>query len=904
MHLFRRCFFIHAHVTNEMVSNINLPGNKLLIREILNNMVIYRKYEPGRLVMRNRTHINILLVGLLTFSLSACGGGGSDPLGINPSTPAAQSDAVGTSNRVLWGMWHCFMEPGTGQIQVVPLRGAMFTANVNNLLEGQSGNLLIEDMDVTDFLTEGRLDCTITLSHPLPGLDQFNGFDVLGIFMHNGNGSLDYDGLTYPADPETGENVAVLLNPDGWTRWFNYTEFNGSGMPILEYYPGKLSNLSDPSATLNPYRIFADGLGEEDDYYDWITMSGNADNRGIFRAGMVNSRRYELDFPIIGGAPVVNFQYAVIATWEPGDPELTGDPLTYDPFDFPTSANCEEPYFLSVSTIGSDLYNDGSGGFGGSFRADIEVFDWQGGSVGGNGVPNEVESIIVEGDFVPGGSYEFSQAELAMLAYPGTENSSIFQVEITNCTPEASGVADLWLIVESAGLNGSSYDQGFPTEFPDGARRASFLPGTVNVGSESPLDVIYVDDSNTSGIEDGTQTNPFNTIQEGVDAAALLVDFEVWVDDSGNAYEEQVNMVSDAVLRSVNWDESDGSNRAFIDGPDVEVSYSVHFYDVDNAVLDGFRIGFAYIGDLGYPYWDTTQMLRIDGGSNITVKDCLFTGLTNMATVYPIAAFNSANLTIANCRMASMDWDTNNNGCTNVWGVYAESCPGLVLNNNVFADIRSNPGGSHSEINVWHVTGSANVVVKNNLIYHITPPAPDMANCMKGIYLKTCTDPEVANNTVDNVDTSDAFFINQCFAYWFDGCHGVGFTNNIATHLYSSGFPQPLARGVGAYNGDAVICDFTDIWDIGPGSYGANYHGDASPGIGAISADPLYIDPDNEQYDISDVSPARWGDPSFVDWDDTGVPSNDPDDYDTNTRSRMGCHGGPGGEFVGLLTPE
>jgi hypothetical protein len=63
-------------------------------------------------------------------------------------------------------------------------------------------------------------------------------------------------------------------------------------------------------------------------------------------------------------------------------------------------------------------------------------------------------------------------------------------------------------------------------------------------------------------------------------------------------------------------------------------------------------------------------------------------------------------------------------------------------------------------------------------------------------------------------------------------------------------------------------------------------------GTGYIEIDPAYNDPNNEDYDISSSSPAQAGDPSITDWDDSG-----------SGGSRMGCHGGPGGENVGLLTP-
>jgi len=435
--------------------------------------------------MYNRRFVIYLAVSLFVFLLIGCGGS-TGPVSPDFNTQNLTANSVRDSGqRHYWGLWDCFIDPLAGTTDIVPMRGPTFTANVNNILEGQPGNLLIQDMDLSGFFTEGRLDCTITLRHPLPGLDMYHGFDVWGVFMHNGSVSLDYDGLSY-ADGTTATD-AIMLNPDGYTRWFNYTEFDGNGIPIVEYWPGKLSDLMNPSATLNPYKIFADGLDTGDDYYGWITDPSNAENRGIYRAGQANSRRYELQFPFDGSAPVLHFQYAVVASWEPGDPSLTGTPALYDPFDFPTSANCEEPFFLNIETGGSDLYFVDSETYGGTLRADIEVFDWQGGIAGGFGVPNEVNRIILEGDFIPGGNHEFSEAELSLVAAPASENSSVFQVEITDCTPGAVGDDNFWVVVEAGGLNGESYSQGFPTEFPEDTARAAFLPGIVTVSDNPPF---------------------------------------------------------------------------------------------------------------------------------------------------------------------------------------------------------------------------------------------------------------------------------------------------------------------------------------------------------------------------------------------------------------------------------
>lgn len=162
-----------------------------------------------------RNYLCMLFTACLIFAMMGCSNGNTDPMGVIPSDynlNSSQSSQVEGSSRVLWGMWQCSIDPASGKIDIVPLRTANFTANVTQLLEGQPGNLLIEDMDFTEFFTEGRLDCTITLKHPFTGLDMYHGFDVWGVFMHNGSTSLGYDGLVY--SDGSADDEAMLLNPD------------------------------------------------------------------------------------------------------------------------------------------------------------------------------------------------------------------------------------------------------------------------------------------------------------------------------------------------------------------------------------------------------------------------------------------------------------------------------------------------------------------------------------------------------------------------------------------------------------------------------------------------------------------------------------------------------------------
>ncbi len=479
---------------------------------------------------------------ILVITLVGCSGSDS------PATPPAtgQTSPGFQPDHLIWGLWECHIDSTTWEIETIPLRGASFTANMNNILAGSPGSFTVGDLNVTDFQTEGKLACTVTIKHPLEGVDKFHGFDVWGVFIHNGGSQLNYNLLYYANGPFVAFNEAYLLNPDGYTRWFNMPEFDGNGSPLLEFWPGTPSNLMNPTSNLNGYKIFADGLGSTNDFHDWITSVGPANNRCVFSAGASNSRRYQIQFPMVGGSPELKFQFAIIANWEPGDPSISGNPNTYEPGDFPPDANADEAFYVHTSTVASTLFNDDSGdpgSFGGEFKVDIEIFDWQGGFVSDNGVPNEIERIYVEADFIPGGSHDFSQSELASVAVDGTSVSSVFQVEVTGCEPDASGPAGYWLIIESAGVEGDSYDQGFPSKYPVGARRAAFYRGTVDVLDEWPyentLPVINLIEDDLVG--PGAYMDPITKDETEVTYDVVFVDpdpgqehsFTWWITTSG-----------------------------------------------------------------------------------------------------------------------------------------------------------------------------------------------------------------------------------------------------------------------------------------------------------------------------------------------------------------------------------
>ena len=196
-------------------------------------------------------------------------------------------------------------------------------------------------------------------------MTQYNGYDVRGVFMGDGSGTLVTDGLKYP---QFGIDQVQIADPDppfdnsgsadGYTRWFNRTEFFQGGMPLLNYTPG---NLASPgfsgNATLCPYRYFADSLGTSDNL--WEFLDDHSDLNGVFSSGATNTRNYYLRFPDTKG---VVYGYAVIANWEGTDPGSH-------------PSNAIETVACDIVEESHVYYVDPSDN-GGNFILDISLFDW------------------------------------------------------------------------------------------------------------------------------------------------------------------------------------------------------------------------------------------------------------------------------------------------------------------------------------------------------------------------------------------------------------------------------------------------------------------------------------------------------------------------------------------------
>ena len=437
------------------------------------------------------TYRALLALTVLALVLMAgCTSGGGGPTmpgttsGPGPGLTGNDNSGTGqyvneTTQKALWGMWNVEYDFTAGKLVVSPYRGADFRANVNTFMnKGPYLKPII--LDDSTLMTDGKILVDVGLEHPFPGLYMYSGMDVIGIFMHNGSGNLGYNGYAH-AEPGT-ETDGILWNADGYSLWWNANDFLGSG--LLGYTPGNLGNPIEFSASINPYRNFADGLLNEDDYATFLDDPAMIARRGAFIAGSTNFRLYDLQFPMSGGSPVVQFQYAVAASWE--EPTLSGDNFIVsgggEDWEYFDSAVAEEAICLSVIDT-SGLFNDGVNA-GGSIMFDLEIFDW--GALSAT-IAEEIGMLQIECDLFTA-PFNYDQPTLAGMLMPGGALSSTVSFDLACDPPPNTDPVDVWIIAEQAV---GTYENDFGVPAP-ADKLASFYRMWVPVDAVGTVPPVYV----------------------------------------------------------------------------------------------------------------------------------------------------------------------------------------------------------------------------------------------------------------------------------------------------------------------------------------------------------------------------------------------------------------------------
>ncbi len=434
--------------------------------------------------MRGHYPVALLVAGILAV---ACSGSSISPVSPDTNQPASAAHSAALT-KSLWGVWQIDIDTSTWEITATPLRGAQFTVDVVTFLQKPAGNpqnLSIKVTDVSEWLTLGLIDVDVTLRHPFPGLDEYTGFDVYGVFVAPGTSGGEYDGDVIYSN---GADEPILTNADGYTRWMNPVEFPSNGT-IFRFVPGKLGTpeIGLFTSTINGCKYFADGLAKGEDVADFFHTVGNVQMRGKFSPGSANSRTYSLKFPFVGGVPHIAFQYAVIASWIPPDKTLSGDPDMLDvPGDFGPEANAAEAIYVAINDFSTLYYVGGEGG--GKIDLKLEVFDW-GALQEGVEVADEIHQMVLEGDpdVVPGGYVVIDQSTLQAGAAPGGSIiSSVFEVEINGCTPKSPDDFPVLITIESEAPDKFDPGNGVPA---NDDRLAAYFVHPVPVADVIPASI-------------------------------------------------------------------------------------------------------------------------------------------------------------------------------------------------------------------------------------------------------------------------------------------------------------------------------------------------------------------------------------------------------------------------------
>lgn len=472
----------------------------------------------------------LLVTALLGVMVTmGCSSGGGNPISPNADpalTGGTPHNGAGVQTH-LWGYWDCTINLETQEVEIVRNRTAQFSANVVDFLNDNPAGLGFDILETPIEAEWIDVDINVSLTHPLPGLPQYDGYDVKGVFCSDASASLAYNSaLEYPVlfgtdqfmldDPDDDDGGG----PDGYTRWFNEPEFYVSG--VLGYTEGIYEALGyNSNATLNSYKYFADGLGEYDDLWTWL--NDNPSTFGVFGSGQTNTRNYYLRFP--GDGTVVNYGYAVVASWLGEEPEHHPAPAPETAC--VTATQTDNAYWVSDTSSGGYLL------------LDLTVWNWD--------LQGQPSVIYVESDAI-GGSVMVDAGQLE--GDPSDPNFSTYTFDAlcTNLAPEGN---EYWVICEYPDYNyGNEF--GVPNDAETDAL-AAFFRFDMSILDYAPCP-----------IPDVQAIDPVDAMEGNIVNATITTD-DVLVDD--------VHL--DAWLSMTGETDILGANVTFVDGTTLTADFDL-----------------------------------------------------------------------------------------------------------------------------------------------------------------------------------------------------------------------------------------------------------------------------------------------------------------------------------------
>jgi hypothetical protein len=905
-----------------------------------------------------------------------CSSGGMNPVAPNDLTANASVDR--NSQTHLWGYYDVYIDIPIQTATAVPNREAMFTANVTTFLNGKPAALgfhINETPIGADYID---VDIDVSLTHPFPGLPQYHGYDVRGVFMGDGSASLNYNpDLIYPVlgfdqymlhDPVGGNGA-----PDGYTRWFNLPEFSTGGMPLFQYTPGKMASPGFAgTSTLNPYKYFADGLGTNDDLWTWLASHGS--QLGRFSSGATNTRNYYIRFPNAKG---MKYSYAVIANWEGTEPE-----------NHPSNA----PEAVACSVVdNSDVFYVDPTVKGGNLILDISLFDWE----------YQPSTIYIEST-VLSYPHEFTPSEMTPTG--GGDNYFTYHVDIPADNILGQEGNELWVIAEygdfdytnefgvpnnadtdplaacfrndlyvypepttqaphfiftpkpyydDIGPEGTT-DHPVPTEWmidfdasssvgamtydwdfngdgtydfvgdssPFRSYQYAFSPSatypvtyqaTLRInGASGPTEThpvvvapgVYVD-GDYIGAGNGTKSQPFSTIMEGINAAE--VGRVVRVDAKSMApgyYEESVTLKSGVAVTGDNWNGGTGKPKIQVNSGGGWYVYVPHVIgaDASDVVVNGFDLTTNSFEIIWYGGSDNNafQLIYLTNCTDVAVLNCRIGTTVSASTVYGIRAEGGSGITIAHNEITNLANYRSYNWWVDTPCIYIYSIVDCVVKQNEVHHINyrgdHNAGDAFSTyttgLYAYDCTGASQVT--NNLMYDFYDLSDGDAswtgydyrhNEICAMRINDCPGMSIANNTINDFnpvgrDGSQAGAVTGVsFGSSTQPAESVTVKNNLISNLATTELTsQPTFVGAGFNSLFTLTLPYSCVYNLDLTNGGGGYYNLAVKGSGS--------------YDNADNKNPSYGapGPTFYHVNNPALKSDDG--------SEMGAFGGPDGDWV------
>lgn len=420
---------------------------------------------------------SVLVICLVFGVIIGCSHG--DP--VNMEASDGQSAEQGTNQDIAyntghfnWGIWDVTCDPETGNIEPVPLRSASLNGNILRFLQPPASPVLLLTISLAtgSDIPNGLICVNMAIRHPFIGHNRFRGFDMRGIILAEG-------GMTGLHDPTVNYHMpdgTRMLNPDGYTRWWNQVEFTTYDT-IFGYTEGWIKVpgfVAD--ATINPYKLFADDLDELESLGEL-----DPDTRATF--GLVpgiNIRRYEMQFNLEGDPPV-RFRYSVDVSWSLPDPAYEPE-FPIEAFDL--SANCQEPYMLNITQFEEIPYYVDDTNRGGKAVFQMVIGDWQAES--GESVLDQLSHIWVESPTMLENPIDVLPT--AEFVSSNHHTQGIFRITVPNCVPSGLDGQRILVTAESAWPDTYAPNIGGDTsmfDYPD-SPLAAFNLFDVPINPEAP----------------------------------------------------------------------------------------------------------------------------------------------------------------------------------------------------------------------------------------------------------------------------------------------------------------------------------------------------------------------------------------------------------------------------------